>query len=142
MTNAVGRFSLWFSVCILLPNSLCSGLISPRFTPLGRLLIPRRDPTAMDGLLAKSIDLTMLGHSAFRVRNLVLFILVVRPRNMLTNSWLTAPCPILGLSMLLSLFRNRLDLLVRTSGTPQPLWNTVMILLVLFRCSRLRLMKM
>lgn len=66
LTSRLETLSECFMWCILLPKSRCSGLMTCRPTPLGRLLMPRRDPTAVEGLPI-DIDLTMLGQTAFRV---------------------------------------------------------------------------
>lgn len=112
MINFVGRFNLWFSVCILFLNNLCSGLISLRFIFFGRLFILWCDLMVIDGLFEKLIDLIILGYSVFWVRNLVFLMVLVYFWNMLMNSLLMVLCLVLGLEIFLSLLRNRLDLLV------------------------------
>lgn len=109
-----GRFSLILTCCILLPNSLCSGLMSLSVTCLGSLLMPRRSPTMRVPLAPELVDLTMLGQTAFRVS----YPMFLSPPDLLLktlmNRCLTTPCPVLGLLMFVSVVKQCVVVLIWT----------------------------
>lgn len=108
--------------------------------------MPRRSPTAVVFVLL--LDLMILGQSAFRIRQLMsclrVLVLVMTEwvvlLNMLTNLWLTTPCPVLGLLMLVSVARNWLWVLIMIRCILAVVMKLCLIRLVLFLCSSLRLM--